>query len=157
MRALRAREGFDMANRHDDTDVVERRRIVERPATPAGSQVNVTTDRGGDYVATAPGPLYWARRVLSLLFGILFVLIALRVLLLLLVANQTNAIVEFVYNVSEPFVAPFRGIFQFDVVSPGGASVLDIGALVALAGWFLIYLLILAILSLGDRTRPTVA
>jgi hypothetical protein len=149
-----------MTNRHDDTDVIERER-VERPvaAAPppaAGGQVNVSADRGGGYVATAPGPLYWARRVLSLLFGILFVLIGLRVLLLLLVANQANAIVDFVYSVTEPFVAPFRGIFQFDQVSPGGASVFDVGALVALVGWFLIYLLIMAILNLGDR-RPTVA
>jgi uncharacterized protein YggT (Ycf19 family) len=92
----------------------------------------------------------------SLFFGILFVLIALRVLLLLLVANQANAIVEFIYGVTEPFVAPFRGVFAIDVVSPGGASALDVGALVALVGWFLIYLLIMAILNLGDR-RPTVA
>jgi uncharacterized protein YggT (Ycf19 family) len=75
----------------------------------------------------------------------------LRVLFLLLVANETNAIVDFIYAVTEPFVAPFRGIFNFDTVSPGGASVLDVAAVVALVGWFLIYLLIMAILSIGDR------
>ena len=146
---------------HDETRVQERQTQRERapehydppPAQPAaggGSQVNVSGGRGG-YVATAPGPLYYARRVVSLIAGILAVLLALRILLLLLMANQTNAIVEFVYAVTEPFVAPFRGIFNFDTVSPGGASVLDIAAVVALIGWFLIYLLIMAILSLGDR------
>lgn len=153
----------------DDTHVVERQTYVERdrvvepdsgyvppaqPAAvpPAGSPVNVNAGTPA-YVETAPGPLYYARRIVSLLFGILAVLIGLRILLLLLVANQTNAIVDFVYNVTEPFVAPFRGIFQFDTVTPGGGSVLDVAAIVALIGWLLIYLLIMAILRLGDRDR----
>ncbi|MGH2428475.1 MAG: YggT family protein [Candidatus Limnocylindria bacterium] len=153
----------------DDTRVVERETYVERerpvepagsyataPAQqPAGSQVNVNAaDRGrGGYVETAPGPLYWVRRILSLLFGILFALLAIRIVLLLLAANQTNAIVDFVYGITEPFVAPFRGIFSIDVVSPGGNNALDVAAVVALIGWLLIYLLIMAILRLGDRDR----
>jgi uncharacterized protein YggT (Ycf19 family) len=148
----------------DDTHVVERQTYVERdrvvqpdpgyvpPAQPAGSQVNVNSGAPA-YVDDGPGPLYYARRVVSLLFGILAVLIGLRILLLLLVANQTNSIVEFVYNITEPFVAPFRGIFQFDTVTPGGGSVFDVAAVVALIGWLLIYVLIMAILRLGDRNR----
>jgi uncharacterized protein YggT (Ycf19 family) len=145
-----------------DETVVRERMVEERPVAayappPSSSNVNVSGPGGPGYVTdTAPGPMYWARRVVSLLFGILFVLIALRVLLLLLVANQQNAIVDFIYGVTEPFVAPFRGVFAIQVISPGGASALDVGALVALVGWFLIYLLIMAILNLGDR-RPTVA
>jgi len=150
----------------DDTRVVERQTYVERErpaepayappaAQPAGSQVNVNSGSGSSGYAepAAPGPLYYVRRVLSLLFGILAVLIALRILLLLFVANQSNNIVDFVYNVTEPFVAPFRGIFSFDAVSPGGGSVFDVAALVALIGWLLIYLLLMAILRLGDRGR----
>lgn len=154
-------------NAADDTRVVERQTYVERErpvaadpgyvppaAQPAGSQVNVNADAGRPtYVEPVePGPLYWARRVLSLLFGILAVLIGLRILLLLLVANQSNSIVDFVYTVTEPFVAPFRGIFSIDRVSPGGGSVFDVGAVVALVGWLLIYLLLMAILRLGDRS-----
>jgi uncharacterized protein YggT (Ycf19 family) len=145
--------------RYDDTHVVERDRVVERPApvAPGSSNVNVAGGNRG-YVATGPGgPLYYARRVVSLLFGILAVLIALRIVLLLLVANQTNGLVDFIYNVTEPFVAPFRGVFNFDMVSPGGGSTLDIGALVALVGWALIYLLIMAILNLGDRSTTSTA
>jgi uncharacterized protein YggT (Ycf19 family) len=150
----------------DETRVVERQTYVERerpvstgyvpPAQPAGGQVNVSSSRGTDYVEPARSPLYWARRVLSLLFGILTVLLALRLILLLLVANQTNEIVDFVYGVTEPFVAPFRGIFAFDQVTPGGGSVFDIAAVVAFVGWLLIYLLLMAILSLADRDRSTV-
>ena len=150
----------------NDTRVVERQTYVERerpvadaaPVQPAGSQVNVnsTADRG--YAETAgPGPLFYVRRVLALLFGILAVLLALRILLLLLVANQTNTIVDFVFNITEPFVAPFRGIFAFDQVTPGGGSVFDVAAVVALIAWLLIYLLLMAILRLGDRDRVNVA
>lgn len=145
----------------DETRVVERETYVERPADPgyvppaqpAGSQVNVNAGPAyAEPVAVAgPGPLDTVRRVVSLLFGILAALIGLRILLLLLVANQSNSIVDFVYNVTEPFVAPFRGIFAFDAVTPGGGSVFDVAALVALIGWFLIYLLLMAILRLGDR------
>lgn len=159
----------DPADVHDHADegtrVVERQTYVERPADPApgyvppaagGGQVNVNSQPAG-YVATAttPGPLYYARRVVSLLFGILAVLIGLRILLLLLVANAGNSIVDFVYGVTEPFVAPFRGIFQFDQVVAGDAT-FDVAALVALIGWLLIYVLIIAILRLGDRDRATV-
>lgn len=155
----------------DETRVVERETYVERerppanagyvppvqPVQPVGGQVNVNSDGTRTaYVEPSRGPLYWARRVLTLLFTILAVLLALRLILLLLVANQQNSIVNFVFDVTEPFVAPFRGMFSFDQVTPGGGSVLDIAAVVAFIGWLLIYLLLMAILSLADRdpARP---
>ncbi len=142
----------------DDTEVVERERIVERErpvvaAPPVSSNVNV----GGTTVATGPGPLYYARRVIALLFGILFALLLLRIVLLLLGANEGNAIVDGIYGITEPFVAPFRGIFTIDQVRPVGRSVFDVAATVALVGWILIELLILAVLRLGDRSGPVVA
>lgn len=141
---------------HDDTRVVERERYVEREAAPPAqpaSQVNISSGGGGaNVVATSPSPLYHVRRVLSLIAGILAVLLGLRILLLLFTANPGNTIVDFVYATTEPFVAPFRGIFDFDVVVVGD-STFDVAALVALFGWGLIYLLLMAILSLGDRTR----
>jgi hypothetical protein len=50
-------------------------------------------------------------------------------------------------------VAPFRGIFSFDQVSPNGSNVLDVGAVVALIGWLLIEALILAILRVAEPGR----
>ncbi len=138
---------------------VERERPVDTGYVPPASSGQVNVNSSPAYVDTAPagpGPLYWARRVLSLIFGVLAVLIGLRILLLLLVANQQNSVVDFVYGVTEPFVAPFRGIFSFDTVTPGGGSVFDIAAVVALIGWLLIYLLLMAILRLGDRDRVAV-
>ena len=55
---------------------------------------------------------------------------------------------------TEPFVAPFRGMFQFDAVASGDRT-LDLAALVALIGWTLIYALIMAILRLADRCDET--
>ncbi len=151
----------------NDTRVVERETYVERerpvvepyPAQPASGPVNVNAAPASRGYAEPAGPgiLYYARRVLSLLFGILAVLIGLRILLLLLVANESNSIVDFVYNVTQPFVEPFRGIFAIDAVTPGGGSVFDVAAVVALIGWLLIYLLLVAILRLGDRDRVSVA
>lgn len=152
----------------NDTRVVERQTYVERerPAAepypvpaqqPAASQVNVNAPADRGYVDSgAPGPLYYVRRILSLLFGILAVLLGLRILLLLLVANQQNTIVDLILSVTEPFVAPFRGIFAFNEVRAGDAA-LDVAAVVALIGWFLIYLLLMAILRLGDRDRVSAA
>jgi uncharacterized protein YggT (Ycf19 family) len=149
---------------NNETRVVERETYVERerpvaepyPAQPASGPVNVNASRG--YAEPAgPSALSYVGRIVSLLFGILAVMLGLRILLLLLVANQTNSIVDFVYNVTEPFVAPFRGIFAMDMVTPGGGSVFDIAALVALVGWLLIYLLVMAILRLGSRDRVSVA
>ncbi len=125
---------------------------IRYPAQPAGSQVNVNSGQAAYAEPGGAGPLYYVRRVLSLLFGVLAVLLGLRILMLLLVANQQNAIVDFVYGATEPFVAPFRGIFQFNEVRAGDAT-LDVAALVALVGWLLIYLLLMAILRLGDRDR----
>jgi uncharacterized protein YggT (Ycf19 family) len=124
------------------------------PATPvqpapAGSQVNVT-DSGSTYV-TGTSSYATARRIVGLLFGVLVTLIGLRVVLLLLAANAGNALVDFIYGITEPLVAPFRGIFSMDVISPTGASQLDIAALVAIVGWSLIAILIIAILRLPDR------
>lgn len=123
------------------------------PAAPPGSQVNVNTPRGSGpaYVATEPSPLFYARRVVGLLFGVLVTLIALRILLLALGANEGNALVDGIYGLSEPLVAPFRGVFSLDTVRPTGNSVFDIAALVAIVGWSLIALLILAILRIPDR------
>ncbi len=147
----------------NETRVVEQQTYVEpeQPvaepypvpaAAPAPVNVNAPTSRGYE---EPPGPsaLYYMRRILSLLFGILATLLGLRIVLLLLVANEQNNIVDFVYDVTEPFVAPFRGMFAIDTVTPGGGSVFDVAALVALIGWMLIYLLLMAILRLVDRDR----
>jgi hypothetical protein len=128
----------------DQNKPTERAREVEPPR----SQVNVNAS---GTAAGSSGPLSYARRVVALLFGILIVVIAVRFLLLALGANAGNGLVDFIYSVSEPFVDVFRGVFSFDHMSPIGRSVIDVAALVAIVGYGLLAILIVAILRLGDR------
>jgi YggT family protein len=132
-----------------------------RPSQPVDETVierEVHVDPGYETIVAPPArsPGNLAKRIVSLLFGVIVVLIGLRIVLLLVVANESNAIVDFIYSVTEPLVAPFRGILSLDTVTPDGGSVFDVAALVALVGWALIYALIMAILRLGDRERVTV-
>lgn len=108
-----------------------------------------------DPVAVGPSPADTGRRLVWLLFGILQGLIILRIVLLLLAANQGNDLVAFIVGVTDPFVEPFRGMFRLDEVSAAGGSVLDVAAVVALIAWTLVEALVLAIVGLADR-RATV-
>lgn len=139
-----------MTYRNDDTvvETYEERRV--EPAA-SGDQVNVNAGSGTTY-AEPNDPLAVVRRVLGLIFGIMVALIALRILLLALGANEGNALVDGIYGLSEPLVAPFRGVFSMDEVRPTGNSVFDIAALVAIVGWSLLWLLITAILRIPART-----
>ena len=91
------------------------------------------------------------RRFVMLLFGILQGLLILRIILLLLIANPGNDIVALILGVTDPFVEPFRGMFQLERVTADSGSMLDIAAIVAIIGWTLVEALILAVLSLGAR------
>jgi hypothetical protein len=118
---------------------------------PTSDQVNVNAAGQRTYVESGPSGLAVVRRIVGLIFGILIGLILLRFVLLLLGANADNGIVDAIYGLSEPLVAPFRGIFALETFRPTGASVVDIAALVAIVGWLLIYLLVFAILKIPDR------
>jgi uncharacterized protein YggT (Ycf19 family) len=125
---------------------------IERTTTTPVDPAPVVHER----VVTTASPQDTIRRLVWLLFGILQALIVLRIILLLLNANEANDIVAFIVNVTDPFVDPFRNMFRLDQVSGAGGSVLDIAAIVALIAWTLVEALVLAIVSLADR-RTTVA
>ena len=99
-----------------------------------------------------PGPSAgeMIRRAVMLIFGILQALLVLRILLLLLGANLGNDIVSLIVGITDPFVEPFRSMFSF-TRAQAGQQILDIAAIVALIGWTLLEILIVAILSLGAR------
>jgi uncharacterized protein YggT (Ycf19 family) len=90
----------------------------------------------------------------TFLFGVLQVALILRVILLLLVANQGNDVVQLILNLTDPFVEPFRGMFALDRAT-AGRQILDIAAIVALIGWSLVELLILALVRVFDRRTVT--
>ena len=108
-------------------------------------------------VVTGPSPVDTIRRVVWLLFGVLQVLIILRIVLLLLGANESNDLVAMIITITNPFVEPFRGMFNFDEVNAAGGSVFDFAAVVALIAWTLVEALVLGIIGLADRRTTTVA
>jgi len=126
---------------HDTTERVERyerERIVERPAvtTPAASNVNV----GPPTVATT-STVWTVTRVVTLLFTVLEVLLLIRFILKLMGANANQPLVSGLYQVTEPLVRPFQGIFP----EPAGPPVLDLAALLAVVFFFLIAALVVAL------------
>ena len=121
---------------------------VVQPA-PVVTGTGVTVEREVTY---RPNPLRTLERLVVFLFGLIQLLIVLRIVLLLFAARQGNDLVATIYNVSEIFVAPFRGILRIDEVQ-AGATALDVGAIVALIGWFIIELIVLALLRVFRPSR----
>jgi len=111
-----------------------------------------TTERA--YKPAGPGGAAVVARFVTFLFGVLQVALILRIILLLLVANQGNDVVQLILSITDPFVEPFRGMFQLDRVT-AGRQVLDIAALVALIGWSLVEILIIALVRVFDRRTVT--
>ena len=77
-----------------------------------------------------------ASRVVWYIVGFIIVLLVLRLVLLLLGANDNNAFVGFVYALSGVFAWPFYGIFSYQPAY--GQSVLEVSSLVAIAVYALI-------------------
>ena len=121
---------------HHDTDAVHHDTIVER-----------------DSVTYRRSPTGMAERAIVYIFGLIQAVLLLRVVLLLLAAREGNAIVAFVYDISDVLVAPFRGILQLNQLASGEAA-LDVAAFVALIGWTIVELLVLGLVRMA---RPTTA
>jgi hypothetical protein len=113
------------------SSTVQSRRVT---ATPAGSEL--------------------ARRIVIVIFGLIQLVIVLRIVLLLVDARTGNDIVSGILNISQVFVGPFEGILKTDALHSGG-SILDVAAVVALIGWTVVEAVILWIL--GIFRRDTIA
>jgi len=106
----------------------------------------VTTRR----VRQSPSTAEVLRRIVIFIFALIQVDIVLRIVLLLIGANADNAIVSFIYNTSDWFVGPFNGLIGTNALHQGG-SVLDVAAIVALIGWTILELVIIAAINIGRR------
>lgn len=78
-----------------------------------------------------------ASRVVWYIVGFILVLLALRIVLFLLGANQGSGFVDFIYAVSGVFAAPFAGIFPAPVYGKFFFDTASVVAMVvyALVGW----------------------
>ncbi len=136
---------------HDTTERVdryERERIIERPVStaPAASNVNV----GPATATVARNDAVWTvTRVVTLLFTVLEILLLLRFILKLLGANAQQPLVSGLYGITEPLVRPFQGIFP----EPAGPPALDLAALLAVAFFFLIAALVVALVRAITANR----
>jgi hypothetical protein len=82
------------------------------------------------------------RRIIVLVFGLIQIVIGLRIVLLLLDARTGNALVSGILDISKIFVAPFDGILNSNALTAGG-STLDVAAVVAFVGWTILELIVL--------------
>lgn len=77
-----------------------------------------------------------ARRVIYYIVGFIIALLALRLVLLLLAANQGAPFVDFIYGLSGVFAWPFYGIFSYQ--PSYGQSTFEISTVVAIIVYALI-------------------
>jgi YggT family protein len=120
--------------------------VTEAPVAPAPVYQDRTVRDGtvvSETVRRSPSGAETARRVIVFLFGLVQALIGVRIVLLLADANQGNSIVKFIYDLSAIFVAPFEGVLHANAIR-AGVSVLDVAALVAIVGWTILEVLIIA-------------
>jgi hypothetical protein len=90
-----------------------------------------------------------ARRVVYYLAGVICALLALRIVLLLLAANQGSAFVDFIYAVSGLFAWPFYGIFSYQPTY--GQSVFEVSSVVGIVIYALIAVGIAKLFTLTKR------
>ena len=128
------------------------RRVVTRtePGYVAPAGTAPATGEVVEQTTVAPSGGELLRRVVTLIFGIIQALIVLRVVLLLLDAREGNGIVQFILQASQPFVAPFIGIFGVDQLKASG-SVLDVAAIAALVGWTILEAIVLWAVNIMRR------
>jgi len=133
-----------------NTEPVDRTDVSAEPEARAVPEAAPRATR--EATAVRPGGVELGRRVVLLLFGLIQVVIILRVVLLLLDAREGNAIVSGILDVSQFFVGPFDGILKTNALTAGG-SILDVAAIVALVGWSVLELIVLWALGVF-RSEP---
>ena len=110
---------------------------------PSGTNVNVSTEPSKDR------SIWTASRVIALVFTVLEVLLLVRFTMKLLGANAEQALVSAIYGITEPLVAPFRGIFA----QPAGTPVVEIASILAVIFYVLLAALIVAIVRAVTGNR----
>lgn len=90
-----------------------------------------------------------AQRLIYYIAGIIIALLALRIILLLLAANQGSPFVDFIYGLSGFFAWPFYGIFSYQPTY--GHSTLEISSVVAIIVYALIASGLAKLFTLGNR------
>ena len=86
--------------------------------------------------------------------ALLVLLLIVRLVLALLGANPANAFANFIYTLSNPFVAPFRALLQVGTLKLGVAR-FDMETLVAIIVYTIVGWLVVRLINLGRRDTTT--
>lgn len=89
--------------------------------------------------------------LINVVFGIILTLIGLRMVFLLFNANPANQFVAWVYEISQPLVAPFAGIFT-DISLLNGR--LEMATIVALIVYGLLAAILTRLFASSYRSHP---
>lgn len=119
---------------------------VERVETPTRERESVVVRED-----TSVSSNTLIRRAIWYVIGFINILLLLRIVLLLLAANQDNAFVSFVYAVSSLFAMPFFGIFSYTPAY--GSSVFEFSSVFAIFIYLLVGWGITKLLTLGTSRR----
>jgi YggT family protein len=92
-----------------------------------------------------------AERIVYTIGGILITLLALRVLLSLLGANRENGFADLIYGVTYPFVAPFFGLFGYEIEY--GVSRFEMETVVAIIVYALLTVLVARLFRLAGGRK----
>lgn len=120
-----------------------------RETSEQSGGTNVTRQQVDSRTAL-PGAVL-AKRVIYYVTGFIITLLLLRMVLLLLAANQGNGFVDFIYGLSGFFAAPFYGIFSYTPVY--GSSVFEVSSVVAIIIYALVGWGAATLVTLGSSRR----
>jgi len=111
----------------------------ERVIADAGAERRQTLNRVAQFI--------W------LIFGIIIGLIAFRVVLLLLSANATSGFANFIYSLTDIFLAPFAGLLA-DIANEAGTIVFEPSSLIAMLVYAVLALIIVQLIRVVfDKSR----
>jgi uncharacterized protein YggT (Ycf19 family) len=111
-------------------------------ATPTDPKVSAPSTNVSVSTGSASSSSMWTTsRVVALVFSVIEVLLLIRFTGKLLGANAAQGFVAAIYGITEPLVAPFRGIFT----QPEGTQMFEIASLLSVIFFVLVAALIVAI------------
>jgi YggT family protein len=93
-------------------------------------------------------------QVIDYLFGLLYGLLAIRLVLSLLAARSDNGFVQFIVSVTDPFYSPFKGIVSSPTVEGGHTLVLPL--IIALIAYALLHAAINGLLRIFIHRKTEV-
>jgi hypothetical protein len=124
--------------------------VTAQEPLPAATRQETVRTESRQLTRSGPGGSEMARRIIVLLFGLIQLVIGLRIVLLLLDARTGNSLVSGILDVSKIFVAPFDGILNTNALSSGG-STLDVAAVVAFVGWSVLEMIVIWAIGIFRR------